>query len=133
MQNTVGTRARLSGSELRRALPSAPARPRVDVCGDGSEASGLEVLYCLTDLGLGVHDEGPVLDDGFADRPAAQNEGLERTGRGLLFALGTDRNRVTLAEQRHLVRPNGVPVDADGTLAVEDVDHRRMRRVPGDR
>ena len=49
--------------------------------GDLAEASCREVLECLHDLLVGVHDERPVMHDRLADRLATQDEDVKGGGR----------------------------------------------------
>ena len=56
----------------------APDRPRP---GPAAEAGALVVGERLLDLGLGVHHERPVLDDGLADRAPLQHQHLGAVGR----------------------------------------------------
>src|SRR4051812_42718792 len=64
------------------------------VAGDDAELAGLEVVECLPDFGFGVHDEGAVPGDRFADRLAAQKQDLHAAGAGVLLLGGGDREGV---------------------------------------
>ena len=105
---------------------------------DGSQASGLEVLEGLHDLGLGVHDERPVLDDGLVDRCARGHE--QFCARGVAWTYnGTEMDRATrtfggystavVVRERFVLK---IPAGLDAARAAYDPDgrfHAWMGRV----
>src|ERR1035437_1969712 len=88
-------RLRVESPEVDEELRSAPVRIASDpgvfgpnrieirhvwhqrIFGDTAEASGVEVVHGLLDLGAGVHHEWPVVLDGLTDRPPSEDEELE--------------------------------------------------------
>ena len=106
--------------------------------GDGAHAACLEVFEGLDDLLAGVHDEGAVAGDRFADGEAAEDEDLPavRAGEGLAVG-GADEEAVAgalvvgAAEDGELAFVQGDLFDADRPVAGEDVDERVELARPG--
>src|SRR5439155_6124641 len=78
---------------------------RLPVNGGGrnaAEATGFVVVEGLDDLGLGVHDEGPVPRHRLADGAAAQDQDVERQGPAVVGLVGTDGHEIPRAENGQL-------------------------------
>ena len=97
---------------------------------DGAHPSGLVVGDRLKDLLAGVHDERPVLHDRLADRPAAQEQDIERAAASVLAGAAVDPERLAGAEDRELARSEWRPFSADASDSAECVDERVEVRAP---
>src|SRR5215471_11227073 len=108
---------------------------------DNAQLAGLVVLDRLLQLLDGVHDERTVVSDRLANRPAAEQQHLERRPVGVLRGVGGNGDAVAWAEHSQLAGADGAAGRADGALAAQHVDQRvevgpprhRQSRAGGDR
>ena len=90
--------------------------------GTRPEATGVEVVERLLQLGPGVHHERSVGGDGLPDREAAQHQHVERRGALVLLLVGAHGDDVAGAEHRELAGLRRPPVRADRAVPAHDVD-----------
>jgi hypothetical protein len=97
---------------------------------NGAELAGLEVLDRLDELGFRVHHERPVVEDGFADRLAAQQQNLQSGAVRVLFGGRCDIDAVAGAEHRQLTLLDRMADRAHGAAPRQHVDQRIEIAVP---
>jgi hypothetical protein len=96
------------------------------------------VLHRLDEFRLGVHHERAVLEHRLADRPAAQDQDLERGPVRILQRLGGHADPIAGAEHRQLSLVDRMADRSDRTPAGQHIDkrvesrfHGRFSRAPG--
>lgn len=88
LNDDSGAESNIAGAQ---ALFGELARSRAEVGrGDGAHAPALVVRDGLDDLLARVHDEWPVLNDGLTDRPAAEDQHVERRRAAVLLGRAVD-------------------------------------------
>src|ERR1035441_9345628 len=112
--------------------PDAVERPNVwhqRILGDAAEASGMEVVHGLLDLGAGVHHEWPVVLDGLTDRPPSEDEELELAVPRAPGVVSPDGDPVPGSEPGELANLHRPSFGPDATRPGQEIDRSEERRV----
>src|SRR4029077_10821204 len=96
-----------------------------------TEQSGLEVFHGLPQFGGGVHHEGPIRRDRFANGLSTQDEQLHGRSSRVLEIITSDLEPLAAAEHHQLTVMYRSPFGTHAPSAGENVYERVEGRIPG--